>query len=73
MTDDDDNFPPQGVHKSAEISPQAKKMLSYQFKLKVQQVCTSEDGEEPDPSLHSPHGPIWIPKQVYCNRYEETD
>jgi hypothetical protein len=48
-------------------------MLQYQAKLKHTPVCSSEDEGEPDSSLHTPDGPIWIPKQVHRNRYEDPE
>jgi hypothetical protein len=62
-----------GVVLTRELSPQVKKMLPFQSTHKVQPVCPPEEIGEPDPSLLSPHGPIWIPKQVHCNRYEDPE
>jgi hypothetical protein len=73
MSDDNVGYPPQGVHLSKEISPQAKKMLTFQSELRHQHIPPPEDVGEHDPSLHSPHGPIWNPKQVHCNRYEDPN
>jgi hypothetical protein len=72
-TDENVGSPPQGVHLTKEMSPQAKKMLASRSELRLQHLPPPEDVGKHDPSLHSPQGPIWNPKQVHCNRYDDPD